>query len=95
MNDVLKRALRRLAIELLRREVSEARRALAQAAEEARAAEAQAEESARLAFVDALRVRVSRGMESHWASRLREAEADLGVLQKDAARKVEGTSARG
>jgi hypothetical protein len=82
MNDVLKRALRRLAIELLRREVSEARRALAQVAEEARAAEAQAEESRRMAFVDALRVRVSRGMESHWAARLRKAEADLQALQR-------------
>jgi ubiquinone biosynthesis protein UbiJ len=83
MNGILGRVLRHIALQWQRREVSAVRRALSEVAEEARAAEAQAEESARLAEVDAMRVRVSRGMESHYAARLREAEADLAEMRRD------------
>ena len=84
LGDVFRRALRRIAIEGQRREVGAARRALSEAAQEAHEAEAQAEESARLAQVDALRVRVSRGMETHYAAMLRKAEADLAAMLREA-----------
>jgi hypothetical protein len=84
MSDILGRALRRIAIEWQRREVSAARRALAESAQEARDAETQADESARLAQVDAMRVRVARAMEAHCASMLHEAEADLDAMRRDA-----------